>query len=55
MNSGRGKDGLIGRIEKYKEERFGNVEVKRLVLFKSDLRPTGPIYTPLREIGLGSR
>lgn len=55
MNSGRGKDELIGRIQKYKEERFGDFEVKRLVLFKSDLRPAGPTYTPLRELGLGSR
>jgi 2'-5' RNA ligase len=55
MISGRGKDELIGRIQKYKEERFGDVEVKRLVLFKSDLRPTGPIYTALRELGLASR
>ena len=53
MNSGRGKDELIGRIQKYKEERFGDLEVRRLVLFKSDLRPTGPIYTPLRQIKLG--
>ena len=55
MNSGRGKDELIGRIQRYKEEKFGDVEVKRLVLFKSDLRPMGPIYTPLREMNLGSR
>jgi 2'-5' RNA ligase len=54
MNSGRGKDELIGRIQKYKEEKFGDIEVKRLVLFKSDLRPTGPVYTPLGQIGLGS-
>ena len=53
VNSSRGKDELIGRIEKYKEEKFGDVEVKRLVLFKSDLRPTGPIYTLLRQIKLG--
>jgi 2'-5' RNA ligase len=53
MNSGRGKDELIGRIQKYKEERFGDLEVRRFVLFKSDLRPTGPIYTPLREVKLG--
>jgi len=55
VNSSRGKDELIGRIEKYKEEKFGDVEVKRFVLFKSDLRPTGPIYTPLREVKLGSK
>jgi 2'-5' RNA ligase len=53
VNSSCGKDELIGRIEKYKEEKFGDVEVKRLVLFKSDLRPTGPIYTLLRQIKLG--
>jgi len=55
MNSGRGKDELTGRIQKHKEEKFGDVEVKRLVLFKSDLRPIGPIYTPLGQIELGSR
>jgi 2'-5' RNA ligase len=55
VNSGRGKDELIGRIQTYKEERFGDLEVSRFVLFKSDLRPTGPIYTPLREVKLGSR
>jgi 2'-5' RNA ligase len=53
MNSGRGKNELIGKIEKYKEERFGDFEVERFVLFKSDLRPTGPIYTALRELKLG--
>ena len=53
MNSGRGKDELIVRIQKYKEERFGDFEVKELILFKSDLRPAGPIYTPLKQIKLG--
>ena len=53
MNSARGKDDLTGRIQKHKEEKFGDVEVKRLVLFKSDLTPTGPIYTPLEEVKLG--
>ena len=53
MDSGRGKDELIGRVQKYKEVKFGDVEVERLVLFKSDLKPTGPIYTPLGEVKLG--
>lgn len=52
VNSGRGKNELIGKIERYKEERFGDLEVRRLILFKSDLRPTGPIYTPLGEVKL---
>ena len=53
MRSSQGKEELVKRMEKYKEEEFGDFQVERLVLFKSDLRPTGPIYTPLRELRLG--
>ncbi len=55
VNSGRGRDELIGRMEKYREEAFGELRVERVILFKSDLRPSGPIYTPLREIKLGGQ
>ena len=55
MKSSRGKEELAVRMEKHKEEEFGDFQVERLILFKSDLRPTGPIYTPLREIKLGGR
>jgi 2'-5' RNA ligase len=53
MKSSRGKEDLGERMEKHKEEEFGDFPVERAVLFKSDLRPTGPIYTPLRELRLG--
>ncbi len=53
MKSSRGKEDLAGRMEKHKEEEFGDFPVERVVLFKSDLRPTGPIYTPLKELRLG--
>jgi len=53
MRSSRGKEELVGRMEKYKEEEFGDFQVERVVLFKSDLRPTGPIYTPLKDLKLG--
>ena len=52
-NSSRGRDELIGMMEKYREEEFGELVVEKLVLFKSDLRPSGPIYTVLKEIELG--
>ena len=55
MKSSRGKEELAGRMEKHKEEEFGDFQVERVILFRSDLRPTGPIYTPLREIKLGGR
>ena len=51
-NSSRGKDELIWRVEKHEEEDLGEFGVERVVLFKSDLRPTGPIYTALREVRL---
>jgi 2'-5' RNA ligase len=50
--SSRGRDDLIGRMEKYREEEFGDFQVERVILFKSDLKPSGPIYTPLRDIKL---
>jgi 2'-5' RNA ligase len=53
MKSSRGKEELVGRMERYREEEFGDFEVERVVLFKSDLRPSGPIYTPLKEMKLG--
>ena len=53
VNSARGKEALVQAMERYREEEFGEFEVPKVVLFKSDLKPTGPIYTPLREVGLG--
>jgi 2'-5' RNA ligase len=55
VNSSRGREELIGGMERYREEVFGELPVERVILFKSDLRPSGPIYTPLREIGLGGQ
>ncbi|MDO9350005.1 MAG: RNA 2',3'-cyclic phosphodiesterase [Deltaproteobacteria bacterium] len=53
MRSNRGKDELVRGMERYREEEFGNFQVEKVVLFKSELRPTGPIYTALREARLG--
>ena len=51
--SSRGKNELAGRMEKHKEEEFGDFQVERVILFKSDLKPSGPIYTALGELRLG--
>jgi 2'-5' RNA ligase len=53
MKSSRGKDDLVARMERHKEEEFGDFQVERVVLFKSDLKPSGPIYTPLGNVKLG--
>ena len=52
MKSSKGKEGLVGMMTRYQEEEFGDFQAERIILFKSDLRPTGPIYTALREIRL---
>jgi 2'-5' RNA ligase len=54
MRSSRGKEELVGRMEKHRDEEFGDFQIERVVLFKSDLKPTGPIYTPLKEMKLGT-
>ena len=53
MKSSRGKEDLVGGMERYREEEFGDFQAERVVLFKSDLKPSGPIYTPLKEMKLG--
>jgi 2'-5' RNA ligase len=55
LKSSRGKGELVGRMEKHKEEEFGDLKVERVILFKSDLKPSGPTYTPLKEMKLGSQ
>jgi 2'-5' RNA ligase len=55
VRSSRGREELVARMERYKEEEFGNFQVERVTLFRSDLKPTGPIYTALREIRLGGQ
>ena len=53
MKSSKGRAELVGRMERYKEEEFGDFKTERIILFKSELKPTGPIYTPLKEIQWG--
>ena len=52
MRSNRGRDELVKEMEKYREEEFGSFQAERVVLFKSDLRPEGAIYTILKETRL---
>ena len=54
VKSSRGKEELARCVEKYREEEIGTFQVEKIVLFKSDLTPAGPIYTPLREIKLSA-
>jgi RNA 2',3'-cyclic 3'-phosphodiesterase len=54
VRSNRGREELIRRVGKYREEEVGEFEAERVILFKSDLTPSGSIYTRLREVRLGA-
>jgi len=54
VKSNHGRQELVRCVEKYREEELGTFQVEKMVLFKSDLTPTGPIYTSLREVRLGT-
>ena len=55
VKSSRGREELVRLMEKYGEKAFGDFQVKSVILFRSDLRPTGPIYTPLKEMKFEGR
>jgi 2'-5' RNA ligase len=60
LTLGRVKDGthrkeLADCIERYSRERIGSVEASRIVFFKSDLTPSGPVYSVLDEVVLLKR
>ena len=54
VKTSRGRDELIRIVEKYREEEIGTFQVEKIVLFKSDLTPAGPIYASLKEVRLGT-
>ena len=43
---------LGAAIEKFGREEIGHFTVRRIAVMRSDLRPSGPIYTPIAEFEL---
>ena len=52
MKSAKGKKEVKNTIEKYDDMDIGTMEVNSIVLKKSTLTPSGPIYEDLIEFGL---
>ena len=50
--SPRNADKLREIIERLREENAGRFEVEGVALMKSDLRPTGPVYSQIADCGL---
>lgn len=53
MKAERRIEGLDKAIEEHKGFAAGTFTATEMVLFRSDLKPTGPVYTPLAKFKLG--
>ncbi len=51
----KGREALMQMVEKMADREFGEIAVDALVLYRSELTPDGPIYTPLKRFSLGGR
>jgi len=49
VRSSRGKDELVKYLLDEREQVFGEIKVDRVILFKSELKLTGAVYTVLKE------
>jgi len=49
VKSSRGKKELVQYLIDERERSFGETLIDRVILFKSDLKPSGAIYTVLKE------
>jgi len=52
VRSPKGKHELVNYLLDERERVFGEINVDRVILFKSELRPSGAVYMPLRELSL---
>ena len=49
----QGSDSLVRGVETLKEKDFGIIQVEKISLMRSDLRPTGAKYMSVGEFYLG--
>jgi RNA 2',3'-cyclic 3'-phosphodiesterase len=52
LRDGRARRDIAGLIEQYSSERFGRFTADRIVFFKSELQPSGPVYEAIKNITL---
>lgn len=55
VKSGKGLPELMSAMDKLSAAGFGDIEVDKVTLMKSELRPAGAVYSSLAEILFGGR
>ena len=53
FRSARGKQAVLDKMDSYKENIFGIMDVNSVLLMRSDLEPSGARYTKIAEAYLG--
>jgi 2'-5' RNA ligase len=53
IRSPRGRGQLVELLRNADASDLGSQKVEKVIIFRSDLRPEGPIYTPLRMVWIG--
>jgi 2'-5' RNA ligase len=53
LRSMRGWEGLAAALRAASSRSFGTSRIDHAVLFRSDLKPSGSVYTPLAELPFG--
>ncbi len=53
VRSLRGWEKVLAALKERQAEGFGESRIEEVVLYKSDLRPEGALYTPLGKVTLG--
>jgi 2'-5' RNA ligase len=54
LRDGRSRKEIAALIERHAAGSFGRFEAGTVIFYKSDLRPAGPVHTPLKEFILQS-
>ncbi|MEJ2696833.1 MAG: RNA 2',3'-cyclic phosphodiesterase [Candidatus Sulfobium sp.] len=55
VRSQKGVSGMIKNLENFDTASFGSMEINKVTLMKSELRPAGAEYSGLAEIFIGGR
>jgi 2'-5' RNA ligase len=53
VRSPRGRVGLAQALEKFQGVEIGTFQAQAVILFRSELRPSGAVYTKLKEFPMG--
>lgn len=49
IKSGKNKERMQRLVQQWKDRSFGEMQIDKVILYESQLTPSGPVYRPLQE------